>query len=88
MDKKKKTSHDKAKFKQYLSTNPVLQTVFKGKLQPKEVSHTKETQGINNPRPKISKRESIQQQQNNKNQPYYSLTSLNIEVLSSPVERD
>ena len=48
---KKKTSHDKAKFKQYLSTNPVLQTVFKGKLQPKEVSHTKETQGINNPDP-------------------------------------
>ena len=36
IDRKTKIFHDKTKFTQYLSTNPVLQRIIKGKLQHKE----------------------------------------------------
>jgi hypothetical protein len=42
MDGERKAFQDKTKFKQYLSTNPTLQKVLEGKLQPKEVNYTQE----------------------------------------------
>jgi hypothetical protein len=36
IDGETKVSHDKTKFTQYLSTNPALQRIIKGKLQQKE----------------------------------------------------
>jgi len=35
----RKTSHDKTKFKQYLSANPPLQEALEEKFQIKEVNH-------------------------------------------------
>ena len=43
------TFHDKTRFKQYLSTNPAIQKVLEGKLQPKKCNHTYKTQAIDNP---------------------------------------
>jgi hypothetical protein len=37
-----KVFHDKTKFTQYLSTNPALQGIIKGKLQHKEENYTLE----------------------------------------------
>jgi hypothetical protein len=37
-----KVFHDKTKFTQYLSMNPALQRIIKGKLQHKEGNHTLE----------------------------------------------
>ena len=37
-----KILHDKTKFKEYLSTNPVLQRILEGKLQPKQGYYTQE----------------------------------------------
>lgn len=38
----------------YLSTNPDIQKMLEGKLQPEEINHTQEKiQEINNPRPEI-----------------------------------
>ena len=37
-----KVLHDKTKFKQYLSTNPALQKIIKGKLQQKEGNYALE----------------------------------------------
>jgi hypothetical protein len=42
IDGKTKILQDKTKFKQYLSTNPKLQRILKGKLQHKEGTYTKE----------------------------------------------
>jgi hypothetical protein len=39
---KPKYSNDKTKFTQYLSMNPALQRIIKGKLQHKEGNHTLE----------------------------------------------
>ena len=36
IDRENKIVHDKNRFKQYISTNPALQKVIEGKLQPKE----------------------------------------------------
>ncbi|MGE9715068.1 hypothetical protein ACQP3F_25920, partial [Escherichia coli] len=35
----RKIFHDKTRFQQYISTNPALQKVLEGKLQPKEVKY-------------------------------------------------
>jgi hypothetical protein len=35
-----KIFHNKAKLKQYLSTNQVLQKILEGKLGPKEINYT------------------------------------------------
>jgi hypothetical protein len=40
IDGETKVFHDKTKFTQYLSTNPVLQMIIKGKLQQKEGNYT------------------------------------------------
>jgi hypothetical protein len=40
VDGEKKVFQDKSKFKQYLSTNPVLQKILEGKLQHKEANYT------------------------------------------------
>jgi hypothetical protein len=40
--RKTKISHDKTKFTQYLSTNPVQQRIIDGKYQHKEQNHTLE----------------------------------------------
>jgi hypothetical protein len=37
-----KIFHNKTKFKQYLPTNPALQRILKGKLQPNEGNYTQE----------------------------------------------
>jgi hypothetical protein len=42
IDGETKIFHDKTKFKQYLSTNPALQSIVKGKLQHKDGNHTQE----------------------------------------------
>jgi hypothetical protein len=42
IDGENKIFQDKAKLKQYLSTNPVLHRILKGKLQHKEDTFTKE----------------------------------------------
>jgi len=42
IDGETKIFHDKTKFTQYLSTNPVLQRIIKGKAQCKEASYTLE----------------------------------------------
>ena len=55
IDGENKTLHDKIRFNQYLSTNPALQKVLEGKLQPKEVSYTKKTQVIDNSTSAIQK---------------------------------
>ena len=39
IDGKSKIFNDKARFSQYASTNPALQKVLEGKLQPKEVNY-------------------------------------------------
>ena len=39
IDGENKIFHDKTKFKQYLSTNPALQKILEGKLQPKEENY-------------------------------------------------
>jgi hypothetical protein len=39
IDGETKVFHDKTKFTQYLSMNPVLQRIIKGKLQHKEVNY-------------------------------------------------
>ena len=36
-----KIFHDKTRFKQYVTTNPALQKVLEGKLQPKEINYTR-----------------------------------------------
>jgi hypothetical protein len=36
IDRENKIFHDKTKFKQYLSINPVIQRIVEGKLQPCE----------------------------------------------------
>lgn len=43
---KKKTSHGKNKFNQYLSPNPVLQKVLENKLQAKELHPRKHREQI------------------------------------------
>jgi hypothetical protein len=42
IDGETKLFHDKTKFTQYLSTNPALQRIIKGKLQQKEGNDTLE----------------------------------------------
>ena len=42
IDGETKIFHDKTKFTQYLSTNPALQRIIKGKAQHKEASYTLE----------------------------------------------
>jgi hypothetical protein len=42
MDGETKVFHDKTKFTQYISTNPTLQRIVKGKLQHKEGNHALE----------------------------------------------
>jgi hypothetical protein len=42
IDGETKAFHDKTKFTQYLSTNPALQRIIKGKLQHKEGNYTLE----------------------------------------------
>jgi hypothetical protein len=39
-DREPKVFHDKTKFTQYLSTNPALQKIIRGKLQHKEGNYT------------------------------------------------
>jgi hypothetical protein len=46
IDRENKIFQDKIKFKQYLSTNPVLKWILEGKLQYKESTYTKERQDI------------------------------------------
>ncbi|MBV2133994.1 hypothetical protein KRX52_14530, partial [Pseudomonas sp. MAP12] len=40
IDGENKIFHDKTRFKQYVTTNPALQKVLEGKLQPKEINYT------------------------------------------------
>jgi hypothetical protein len=40
IDRENKIVHDKNKFTQYVSTNPALQRIIKGKLQYKERKYT------------------------------------------------
>jgi hypothetical protein len=42
IDGENKEFHDKTKFKQYLSTNPVIQRIIKGKPHEKEGNDTRE----------------------------------------------
>jgi hypothetical protein len=42
IDRETKVFHDKTTFTQYLSTNPTLQRIIKGKLQHKEGNYTLE----------------------------------------------
>jgi hypothetical protein len=42
IDGETKVFHDKTKFKQYLSTNPALQRIIKGKHQQKDGNYTLE----------------------------------------------
>ena len=42
IDGENKIFHDKTKFTQYLSTNPALQRIIKGKFQHKEGNYTLE----------------------------------------------
>jgi hypothetical protein len=42
IDGENKVFHDKSKFTQYLSTNPALQRIIKGKQQHKDRNHTLE----------------------------------------------
>jgi hypothetical protein len=42
IDGDSKAFQDKTKFKQYLSTNPVIQRIIEGKLQHKEGNYTQE----------------------------------------------
>lgn len=48
MDRKRKTFHDKTKFKQFLSTIPALQMALEVKLQSEEVNYTQENTKIDN----------------------------------------
>jgi hypothetical protein len=43
IDGENKIFHNKIKFMEYLSTNPVLQKALKRKLQPKQVNHTQKS---------------------------------------------
>ena len=45
IDGENKIFHDKAKFKQCLSSDPALQKVLEGKLQPKEATCTDKNTG-------------------------------------------
>jgi hypothetical protein len=45
-DEETKVFHDKTKFKQYLSKNPVLQRILKGKLQHKKGNYALEKESI------------------------------------------
>jgi hypothetical protein len=47
IDGENKTFHANVKCTQYVSTNPVLQTVLKGKLQTKKINYTHETKENN-----------------------------------------
>ena len=47
IDGENKIFHDKAKFEQYLSTNPALQKVLEGKIHPKEANYTQNNTGNN-----------------------------------------
>jgi hypothetical protein len=81
-----KVFHDKNKFTQYLSMNPALQRIIKGKLQHKEGNYALEkARNLKNDicknripslKPKITGR-------NN----YFSLISLNINGLNLPIKR-
>ena len=45
LDGEKKIFHEKMEFKQYLFTNPALQKILEGQLQPKEVNYTQVNTG-------------------------------------------
>jgi hypothetical protein len=45
IDGENKIFHDKAKFKQYCSTNPALQMILKGKFQLNETNYIQENIG-------------------------------------------
>jgi hypothetical protein len=47
IDGKTKVFHDENKFTQYLSMNPALQRIIKGKLQQKEGNYVLEKEGSN-----------------------------------------
>jgi hypothetical protein len=87
IDGETKVFHDKTKSTQYLSTNPALQRLIKGKHQHKDGNYTLEAR-FNKP-----KRRQPQEQnpnfnkKNNRKQHYFSLISLNINGLNSPIKR-
>lgn len=57
IDRKRKLFHDKAKFKQFLSTNPTQKNTLEAQFQSEEQFNTpKWTQGINNLRKTRPKR--------------------------------
>ena len=45
IDGENKIFHEKTRFKQYISTNPAIQKVLEGKLQPKEVNYNQKNIG-------------------------------------------
>jgi hypothetical protein len=57
IDGEKKILKDKIKFKQYLSTNAVLQRILEGKLQHKEDTCTKERTRYSTSHNKVKSRE-------------------------------
>jgi hypothetical protein len=90
-DGETKVFHDKTKFIQYLSTNPALERIIMGKHQHKDGNYTLEKarkSSFNKP-----KRRQLQEQNPNFNKKitgsnnYFSLISLNINVLNSPLKR-
>ena len=46
IDGENKIFHDKTRFKQYVSTNPALQKILEGKLQPKEANYNQKNISI------------------------------------------
>ena len=99
IDGENKVFHDKTKFTQYLSMNPVLQRILKGKLQNKEGNYALEKarkQAFNKPKRKqLQEQNSNFKNNNNKKQKskkpgsnnYFSLISLNINGLNSQIKR-
>jgi hypothetical protein len=89
---KQKVFHDKAKITQYLSMNPVIQRIIKGKLQHREGNDTLQKKQESNPSTNL-KRDIHKNRipaltikitgSNN----YFSLISLNINELNSSIKR-
>jgi hypothetical protein len=92
VDGETKVFHDKSKFTQYLSTNPVLQRIIKGKHQHKDGNYTLEKKQESNPSTNLKEGSrknripTLTTKVTGSNN-YFSLISLNINGLNSPIKR-
>jgi hypothetical protein len=92
IDGESKISQDKTKFKQYLSTNPALQSIMEGKLQHKEDTCIKERTRYLVSHNKVKSREPQAHKTTTKTNmsgtnSHLSLISLSINRLNSPIKR-